>query len=660
MARRPGPQAGGGRSGRRWLACALLSACTSGAALAAPPTVAADAPAPVTLQAPHYGDALFAFFQDDYFGALTRLMTSQQRQRLAPHDDEAEVLRGGLLLSYGMHREAGQVFERLIERGATPSVRRRAWFFLAKLRYQRGLMAEADAALGHIDAALPPALEDERQLLQAQVAMALGRFGPAAEVLRPLAARQNELGRRPGPAAMQADGATRYARYNLGVALVRSGDTAAGQRWLDELGRAPAFDEEQLALRDQANLALGFSALQAGQAPQAGAWLERVRLNGPHAHPALLGFGWSQLGQKQPRRALVPWDELIARDGRDAASLEARLARAHALAEAGAAGAALQQYETTLAAFGTEHERLEQTRRLLGQDAWLDALLALNPDEHMGWQRAIQSLPELPDPAHLAPVLASHAFQELFKNQRDLLFLQRNLSEWLDKLGSYRDMLAHRRQVFAQRLPEARRQAGDVQLSRWQGRVDALGQALARADTQADGVAFADERQRALLDRVARVQSTLQRAGSATPELAAAQERARLLAGLLGWELAEQSADRQWQTRKALQRGQTELDQARQRLAELAQAEREQNERFAALEQRLDALGVQLRALAPQLEAQRQAQQRALQSLATAVLTQQQVRLAGYASQARFAIAQLHDRALSEPDTQESAHAPTR
>ena len=78
---------------------------------------------PRPVMAPHYGDTLFSFYQDKYFSAITGLMVSQHFQRMSPHDDDGEILRGGLLLSYGMHQEAGRIFAQLIERGAPPSVR---------------------------------------------------------------------------------------------------------------------------------------------------------------------------------------------------------------------------------------------------------------------------------------------------------------------------------------------------------------------------------------------------------------------------------------------------------------------------------------------------------------------------------------------------------
>jgi tetratricopeptide (TPR) repeat protein len=211
-------------------------------------------PPPITgVQDPHYGDGLFYFYQSRYFTSLSALMVSQHFGRMPVHADEAEVLRGGLFLSYGLHREAGEVFEQLIARGAAPPVRDRAWYFLAKIRYQRGLFDEAQAALARIEKPLPAPLEEDRALLAANVMMARNDYAGAARALDALAKSPN---------------ATRYARYNLGVALVKSGnpaEVARGTALLDELGKQPATTEELRSLRDQTNVALGFAALQAEQ-----------------------------------------------------------------------------------------------------------------------------------------------------------------------------------------------------------------------------------------------------------------------------------------------------------------------------------------------------------------------------------------------------------
>ena len=94
-----------------------------------------------------YGEVLFYFFQEDYFSALTHLLASQERNELPNHEEEAELLLGGLYLSYGQHRLAGEIFERLLEDSVDPELHDRAWFFLAKIWYQRGYLDDSEAAL---------------------------------------------------------------------------------------------------------------------------------------------------------------------------------------------------------------------------------------------------------------------------------------------------------------------------------------------------------------------------------------------------------------------------------------------------------------------------------------------------------------------------------
>ena len=98
------PQGGESAPSERLLGrvIAALATCFVGA------VAAQSAPAPI--RAPHYGDTLFHFYQDHWFGAITGLMVSQHFGRVAPHDDEAEVLRGGMMLSYGLHEQASEIF----------------------------------------------------------------------------------------------------------------------------------------------------------------------------------------------------------------------------------------------------------------------------------------------------------------------------------------------------------------------------------------------------------------------------------------------------------------------------------------------------------------------------------------------------------------------
>ncbi|WP_374569075.1 hypothetical protein [Ideonella sp.] len=635
-----------------------------------------------SIKAPHYGDTLFYFFQDRPFPALTSLMVSQQFDRLPRHEDEAEVLRGGLLLGYGLHREAGEIFSRLIERGAEPAVRDRAWYYLAKIRYQRGSPAEADEALSHIEHALPGALEDERSLLAGQIRLTLGDAPGAAESLRALLARPPAPEIKPTPKGQPeppkpgffsriggwlvdavtlnfwrtdeapVSTAPAYARFNLGVALIRSGDVDGGRALLDELGRTPMYSEELRVLRDQANVALGFTALTQDDPEGAAKALERVRLQGLHSNKALLGFGWAAAAQKKPAEALVPWMELAGRDPSDAAVLEARIAVPYALAELGAYGQALTRYQEAIGAYDQEHKALDESIAAIRSGALVNGLTERNPAEDMGWFLPITQLPDMPHQGHLAPVMAGHDFQEAFKNYRDLNFLSHNLAEWQDKLGIYGDMLDQRRKAFTERLPQVRQRTAELSVDGLQRQRDALASEFEAADTAADGLAYANPAERAQQARLDSAQKLLAEGGDAVKaevDADAVGERLRRLSGALTWQLAQSLPERRWSAEKSLRETDRQLAEAREHDAKLDAAQRTEPAKFDAFAVRLGELSERIKALQPRVAALTSEQQQALQDTAVQALQAQQERLVGYTNQARYAVAQLYDRATQKP-----------
>jgi Tetratricopeptide repeat len=623
-AKRPLPQ--------RLIALAALVACSwlGGGA----PVHAADKFRPV-LEDPHFGDSVFHFYQEHYFSSVTSLMVSQHFNRIAKHADEAEVLRGGLLLSYGLHREAGAIFARLIENNAPPAVQDRAWFYLAKIRYQRGLLAEASEALTRIGAHLPPDLKEEHVLLHANVLMARQAYREAAKMLAGLPKEHSA-----GP----------YVRYNLGVALIKTGEIEDGIAMLEFVGRGKAADEEARSLRDRANLALGMAALREQRPDLAKTALERVRLNGMLANKALLGFGWAEAEQKNPRRALVAWSELAARDASDAAVLEAKLAVPYAYTELGAYRQSLEGFEAALDTFDTENKALDESIAAIRSGALLRGLLDANPGEEMGWFWNIRMLPDMPHSAHLAQVLAGHEFQEAFKNYRDLTFLANNLQSWLDKLVAFEDMLANRRKAYAERLPQIRAAASESGLGQLQRRRDALADELARAEYESNAAAFADSKQLEMLERMGSVREILAR-GAGDPQLVEAAEQLRRVAGALTWQLAQDYSARLWDVQKALKEVDTGLAGAREREAALRRAQIEEPVRFDRFGQRIVELAARIRALIPRVAALKSEQQGHVQELAVAELVLQKEHLAEYVIQARFAVAQLHDRAQLAQDS---------
>ncbi len=283
----------------------------------------------------------------------------------------------------------------------------------------------------------------------------------------------------------------------------------------------------------------------------------------------------------------------------------------------------------------------------------------------MGWFWNLTQLPEMPHAGHLTQVLAQHEFQESFKNYRDLVFLGTNLAQWRDSLGAFRDMLAERRKAYETRLPTTRSGGKDTSadLVAAQKNRATLAAELERVENGADVIAFADERQDALLQRLADLQAAIA-ANPKDVEIAQLADKARLLSGVLGWELSSQWPDRLWRAQKALRDADRGIEEAQTREQRLARAQREEPLRFAAFAKHIDALEARINALIPRVASLTNEQQQHVQGIAVAELTLAQERLAQYQTQARFALAQLYDRASlatnAAPSTKESGDATRR
>jgi hypothetical protein len=605
------------------------------AALCACALLAAGGPAgagePREVKDPHYGEVLFYFYQQQYFTAITDLLTSQQFQRISHHRDEAELLLGGMYLSYGLHREAGRIFQRLIDAGAPPPVRDRAWFYLAKIRYQRGYLAEAEDAMGRIHDALPGELEEERQLLQAQLLMAREDYRRAAEVLERMHGRSAWA---------------QYGRYNLGVALIKAGDSAGGMRFLEDLGRQPATGEELKSLKDKANVALAYLFLRDNEPAPAQTHLERVRLDGLLSNKALLGMGWAYSAQNQYERSLVPWTELHGRQVIDPAVQESLLALPYALGHLGAYRQSLQEYEAAINVFSREMGRIDDSIVSIREGKMIDGILRHDPVNEMGWFWRMQRLPDAPESRYLVHLMAGHDFQEALKSYRDLRFLAQNLDHWSDSIDIYDDMLATRRLAYAKELPAVRQEERPRGLAALTARRDRYAAELARIERDNDAMALADGEERRQRARLDKVEAALARLG-AREDVSQARDKYRLLRGLLYWDVASDYVPRLWQAKKELKAIDRELAQTRERQQALRRAQVDAPRSFEGYAGRIAQLRGRIARLQARVRAASSAHARYLEDLAVAELTTQKERLAAYITQARFAVAQMYDEASS-------------
>ncbi|HEY5809306.1 MAG TPA: tetratricopeptide repeat protein, partial [Povalibacter sp.] len=443
----------------------------------------------------HWGDVLFYFYQGDYIQSLTRLGAAQESDRLTNHVVEAELLKGGLYLSLGQHEEAGRIFKTLLNDNVPLDVRNRAWFYLAKVWYQRNYLQDAAQALSSIHGALPGGLEPERHLLEAQVLMYLDRYDEAIAALE-----------RWQPVGDGADVWSAYARFNIGVALVRKDRLDDAAKLLDQVGQIAAPTDELAALRDKANLALGFAWLKANRPADAKQVLQRVRLEGPQSNKALLGVGWADSAEQQFTKALVPWMELRDRNMLDAAVQESYLAVPYAYAQLEANKQAVEQYTLAVNAFGEEATRIDESIAAIRSGRLLDAITDNDKGDQAGWFWQLQQLPDAPETRYLYHLLASNEFQEGLKNYRDLRLMQRNLATWQLSVSAFDDMVDNRRQAFGQRLPALEKTLDTVDLDAMEAHRTELESRVAAVERDTDVAGLATGRELEQWQQVLRIE----------------------------------------------------------------------------------------------------------------------------------------------------------
>lgn len=624
------------------------------ASLALAITVAASGPAaarrhdpeklPVTrIRDLHYGDVLFYLYQDDDFEAITRLTAYQHWNLIPHHEDEGQLLLGGLYLSLGMHNEAGERFQTLLTKDVPTGVRNRAWFYLAQVWYARGYLDKAEDALHRIQGKLSPELEAQKDHLYANVLMYQGKFD---EAIRLLVVWK-------GSPTWSA-----YARFNLGVALVRQKRLADADPFLTAVGTMYAETPELLALKDRANLALGFADMQADQPARAKIALERVRLNGPYSNKALLGTGWADAALGDYKAALNPWMELRGRNLLDAAVQESLLAVPYAFGKLSANAQSAEYYETALQSYDAETVRIDDAITRIQSGNMLEQVISSEKDSRYGWFWQLKNIPDAPESRYLYTVLAGHDFQEGLKNFRDLVYMAHTLDKWGDSMEAFGDMIDTRERAYAERLPRVDALLASGAVEKLAQRKTDLESRVNDIDGGKDVAALGSAEERDQWSRLQRVEAALASTPD-SPENAELKDRLRLVKGVLYFRLNDSFKARMWQQRRTMKDLDLALHEAQNRWIRVDRARQsvptnngEFAARVAALKARIDALQIHLASTEKQQSAY-------LAQVAVAELDQQKNRLATYQVQARFALATMYDRAANpEPEQKDQEAAP--
>jgi hypothetical protein len=248
---------------------------------------------------------------------------------------------------------------------------------------------------------------------------------------------------------------------------------------------------------------------------------------------------------------------------------------------------------------------------------------------------------------YLYEVIATNQFQAGLRNYRDLVMLEQHLAGWQGRLASFGDIVESRREAYAaalQRLPE------DLYVDEvlaQQDRYRQLSDELAFAISNNNAEALADANQLRIAKRIAVIEQSAA-FKTANP---AAQEKLRVLKGLLTWDLERDYKYRAW-------RQQRSLDD----LSEVIAASQTEHVRFVgqltAIPAELDDYDIRAQGLAPRVENLllvaadlAGAQIAELGEIAAAELVERRDRVLQYRAQAQFAEAAIYDSSRASTES---------
>ncbi|TGD75629.1 hypothetical protein E4634_01700 [Mangrovimicrobium sediminis] len=569
-----------------------------------------------------YGVTLYHYYQQQYFDALTELSAAQAMDLLPVNAGAAELLRGGISLSYGMDREARRIFETLLDTTDQNVDRDRVWFYLGKLAWRRGDGLASASALARMQPGYTGIVADEANYLRAVQAL---QRGDAAGADAALAALTDDCPFRP------------YYFYNQGVALAGAGELQAAAEAFRQVREIGCDDLEGRALRDRALVAAGFADLAQGEPQQARLDFLDVRLEGPESDRALLGYGWALAGRELYRDALLPWETLAARNLVSASAREGLIAIPYAYEKLGMPATALTHYRDAAQRYAQERAGVVAAIEAL-REGDLALLFGLENAADHAWLGGDESLPEGEHAVYLTQLISSDSVQLALQELRDLYEMQRRLALSAERLAVLRQVDDEQREAWRETLEGGRAEQLAQQRERLAAAAGQLRNQLQQAEAANDGRVLADAEQVDRWQRLERAERRARAIGDAD-----AQARLRLLRGQLQWRDSEAFPGRLYTLQREMGELQGLVQQSEQALEAVRVAAASHN--YATFDTRITDLDARVGAQREVLDGALALAEDQLRGAALAELESQRQFLALGEGRARLAVARLYDRA---------------
>jgi len=628
-----------------------------------------------------YQQVLYEYYQGDFSLALTKMAVLEQKfpngltqvpDFLSGYQVEPELLKGGMSLAYGLDNQAAAIFLRLLKNNIQPDVIAYSWLLLGKTYYQKRQFSDAAQALQQVrrdsaDEYFEPSTRDNWLYMQSQLqGFLLGQGSDGTDIQWLEQLSEDSIYRD-------------YVQYNQALALLQKGESQQAMIALTSLTNKPssfvsrwmgwaepiftASDEqsiaaERAAIRDRANLTLGYTLLQQGIPHQGFRVFEKIRTAGLDAEAALLGYGWAAAKKDELQTALAIWQRLIQMPQNSEYTLEAYLASAYAYEKAFAPGQSLQVLQLGLERFKQALVDLDQASQQVEQRQFILDLLPNTGNS----QRADDvenaenvSLNTKGQPFNSAQLFDSVSVSNEFRTGLSALEhtreLQQQLQSWQQRMQQYHWMLDERQVERGKRAKHILQNSTLEQLPALQVQRDTLAHVIDTAKHQQDGQVFMSLQSQKWLDRINRSEKRLATISQLKKQLGQPplddtyQRRVERVAGRLVWQASEAYSANTWQAQKALNQLDAEIAKAQQRQQQLLKQLAakpdfaEQRLRVSALAQRINNKIVKSNSLQNTLIEQ-------LSETFKQFIRAHKQKVSQYILQAQLAIVRLNDQAL--------------
>jgi hypothetical protein len=531
-----------------------------------------------------YQVALFHYFQGDFFQALTQFEMLEQEypeglkqlpEHLAADKIEPELLIGGISLAYGLENQAADIFSRLLSAHDDPKTKTIAWMLLGKTYYQKRQFAAAAQAFAQIntdqaDDYLGTDSTDEWLYMQSQLH---GFLQPIEQTIQMLDGDWlNELSQD----SIYRD----YVQYNQSLALLQQSrpfeaiqllsDLANNQQglfghllddWLSPL-KSNGDTEEFYALKDRANLTLGYTYLQQDQVKEAVQAFQNVRLQSLDSQAALLGYGWAAAKDKDYQIALSIWQRLKDLTDTSEYVLEAYLASAYAYEEAFAPIQAIDALQQGLLRYQQELVKLDEAKIKVSDEAYIRAFAVSKSDTEKKPAESASDLNALKsaeaEDHYLRNITLSNEFRAKVEALSTSVNIQSQLQNWQQRMQYYYLMLEERQTERLQRANLLLSNRLLEQLSDFGVLRDQLAGQIQQVKDEKDSSYLAPAESIAWqqrLDRASENQKSIvisKQQLKQTPLAEKYQQRLARLRGILSWQASEEYEQRLWQAQKEL------------------------------------------------------------------------------------------------------------